>query len=67
MFIKINEKGEPILICSEKSWTLFENLVLDYIEYNTDMSVRHFNESDDIVQTTSNKEDVESQNKESVR
>lgn len=36
-------------------------------EYNTDMSVRHSNKSDDIVRTTSNKEDVELQNKESVR
>ena len=37
------------------------------IEYNTDMSVRHSNKSDDIVRTTANKEDVELQNKESVR
>ena len=36
-------------------------------EYNTDTSVRHSNKSDDIVRTTSNKEDVELQNKESVR
>lgn len=36
-------------------------------EYNTDMSVRHSSKSDDIVRTTSNKEDVELQNKESVR
>lgn len=37
------------------------------IEYNTDTSVRHLEMSDDIVQTASNKEDVELQNKESVR
>lgn len=37
------------------------------IEYKTDTSVRHSSKNDDIVQTASNKEDVESQNKESVR
>lgn len=67
MFIRINEKGEPAIICSEKSWTLFEKLVLDYIEYKTNTSVRHSNKNDDIVRATSNKEDVDLQNKESVR
>ncbi len=43
------------------------DLILEDIEYNTDTSVRHSNKSDDIVRTTSNKEDVELQNKESVR
>ncbi len=38
-----------------------------FIEYNTDTSVRHSEVSDDIVRTTSNKEDVELQNKQSVR
>ena len=42
-------------------------LMVILLEYNTDMSVRHSNKSDDIVRTTSNKEDVELQNKESVR
>ena len=37
------------------------------IEYNTDTSTRHSSKSDDIVRTTLNKEDVELQNKESVR
>lgn len=37
------------------------------IEYKTDTSVRHSNKNDDIVRTTSNKEDVDLQNKESVR
>ena len=37
------------------------------IEYNTDTSFRHSKMNDDIVRTTSNKEDVELQNKESVR
>ena len=36
-------------------------------EYNTDTSIRRSNKSDDIVRTTSNKEGVELQNKESVR
>lgn len=36
------------------------------IEYNTDTSVRHSEMNDNIVRTTSNKEDVELQNKESV-
>lgn len=40
---------------------------LPILEYNTDTSVRHSNGSDDIVRTASNKEDVELQNKESVR
>ena len=38
-----------------------------FIEYNTDTSVRHSNKSDDIVRTTFNKENVDLQNKESVR
>lgn len=36
-------------------------------EYNLDTSVRHSEMNDDIVRTTSNKEGVELQNKESVR
>lgn len=36
-------------------------------EYNTDTSVRHSDKNDDIVRATSNKEDVDLQNKESVR
>ena len=37
------------------------------LEYNTDTSVRHLEINDDIVRATSNREDVELQNKESVR
>lgn len=60
---------ENITITFQEPW--FKSLE-DYrkileLEYNTDTSVRHSNRSGDIVQTTSNKEDVESQNKESVR
>lgn len=60
---------ENIIITFQEPW--FKSLE-DYrkileLEYNTDMSVRHSNKSDDIVRTTSNKEDVELQNKESVR
>lgn len=67
MFIQYIEEGKGALICSEKSWGILMKLVLEDIEYNTDTSVRHSNKSDDIVRTTSNKEDVELQNKESVR
>ena len=42
-------------------------LMVILLEYNTDMSVRHSNKSDDIVRPVSNKEDTELQNKESVR
>lgn len=60
---------ENIIITFQEPW--FKSLE-DYrkileLEYNTDTSVRHSNKSDDIVRTTSNKEDVELQNKESVR
>ena len=42
-------------------------LMVILLEYNTDTRVRHSSKSDDIVRTTLNKEDVELQNKESVR
>ena len=42
-------------------------LMVILLEYNTDTRVRHYSKSDDIVRTTLNKEDVELQNKESVR
>ena len=42
-------------------------LMVILLEYNTDTSVRHSSKSDDIVRATSNREDVELQNKESVR
>ena len=60
---------ENIIITFQEPWfKSFEDYrkILE-LEYNTDMSVRHSNKSDNIVRTTSNKEDVELQNKESVR
>ena len=37
------------------------------LEYNTDTSAEHLKKDEDIVRATSNREDVELQNKESVR
>lgn len=65
------ETMEDIIIENNGWYKVMYNLrelsIYIKIEYNTDMSVRHSNKSDDIVRTTSNKEDVELQNKESVR
>ena len=44
-----------------------ENCPIYSKEYNTDTSARHSEMNDDIVQTTSKEEDVESWNKESMR
>lgn len=51
----------------EKISAQFNEYICQPIEYNTDTSVRHSNKNDDIVRATSNKEDVDLQNKESVR
>ena len=67
MFIQFTEEGKGTLICSEKSWDLLMKEVLKDIEYTTDTSARHSEMNDDIVQTTSKEEDVESWNKESMR
>lgn len=66
--IECNEKDfrEKLLLCLNNLHRYGDNWILR-VEYNTDTSVRHSNKSDDIVRTTSNKEDVELQNKESVR
>ena len=52
-----------IITFNEPYFKVLEEL----LEYNTDTSIRHSEMDDDIVRTTSNKEDVELQNKESAR
>lgn len=52
-----------IITFNEPYFKVLEEL----LEYNTDTSARHSEMNDDIVQTTSKEEDVESWNKESMR
>ena len=64
---KKNRNWEEVSNNIETVVSSFDYYICQPIEYNTDTSVRHLEISDDIVQTASNKEDVELQNKESVR